>query len=83
MPWPWVYLRTKGCSETNDLAPVTQRRRTTDEKGKRSDMGTVKKRVGGVMEATQTNSEGSGRGKGGRREKKIEAGSSKGQNEIF
>lgn len=27
-----VYLQTKGCSETNDLAPVSQSRRTRDEK---------------------------------------------------
>lgn len=31
-----VYLQTKGCSETNDLAPVSQSRRTRDEKRKRS-----------------------------------------------
>lgn len=29
-----VYLWTKGCSETNDLAPVSQSRRTRDEKRK-------------------------------------------------
>lgn len=29
-----VYMWTKGCSETNDLAPVSQRRRTRDEKGR-------------------------------------------------
>lgn len=37
-----LYLWTKGCTETNDLAPVSQRRRTTDEKGKRSAMVTAK-----------------------------------------
>lgn len=37
-----VYLRTKGCSETNDLAPVSQSRRTRDEKRKRSGMETGK-----------------------------------------
>lgn len=31
-----VYLRTKGSSETNDLAPVSQSRRTRDEKRKGS-----------------------------------------------
>lgn len=34
-----VYLRTKGCSETNDLAPVSQSRRTRDGKGKGSAVG--------------------------------------------
>lgn len=34
-----VYLWTKGCSETNDLAPVSQSRRTRDEKRKRSETG--------------------------------------------
>lgn len=33
-----VYLWTKGCFETNDLAPVSQSRRTGDEKRKRSEM---------------------------------------------
>lgn len=34
-----VYLWTKGCSETNDLAPVSQSRRTRAEKRKRSENG--------------------------------------------
>lgn len=37
-----LYLWTKGCTETNDLAAVSQQRRTTDEKGKRSAMVTAK-----------------------------------------
>lgn len=37
-----VYLWTKGCSEANDLAPVSQRRRTRDEKRGRSETGKEK-----------------------------------------
>lgn len=43
-----VYSWTKGWSETNDLAPVSQSRRTRDEKRKRSEMG-----KGKMMEASR------------------------------
>lgn len=51
-----VYLWTKGCSETNDLAPVSQSRRTRDEKRERSETW-----KGKMMEAFQGNHEGSRR----------------------
>lgn len=41
-----VCLLTNGCPETNDLAPVTQRRRTRDEKKEEVTGGVVGKRVG-------------------------------------
>lgn len=51
-----VYLWTKGCSETNDLAPVSQSRRTRDEKRKRSEMG-----KGKMMEAFRQTVKGAGK----------------------
>lgn len=64
-----VYLWTKGCSETNDLAPVSQSRRTRDEKRKRSEM-----RKGKMMEAFRQTVKGAGEKKGRekmRKERKI------------
>lgn len=40
-----VYLWTKGCSKTNDLAPVSQSRRTGDEKRERSETQEGKKMI--------------------------------------
>lgn len=51
-----VYLRTKGCCETNDLTPVSQSRRTRDEKKKEVRDG----EGGGLMGGSQTKCGGSG-----------------------
>lgn len=62
-----VYLWTKGCSETNDLAPVSQRRRTRDEKRKRSETGGK----GKMMEAFRETMRGGERKK---EEEKVQVG---------
>lgn len=68
-----VYLWTKGCSETNDLAPVSQSRRTSDEKRKRSEMG-----KGKMMEAFRQMVKEAGeykdRGKTGKERKNLKRG---------